>query len=44
MLMRTSTSSFDASDYDKRRLRLAQRDRLQRDQDWQRLLLLRPFL
>lgn len=42
--MRTSTSSFDASDYGKRRLRLAQRDRLQRDQDWQRLLLLRPFL
>lgn len=42
--MRTSTSSFDLSDYDQRRLRLARRDRLQREQSWQRLLQLRPFL
>ncbi len=42
--MRTSTSSFDLSDYDQRRLRLAQRDRLQREQSWQRLLQLRAFL
>ena len=42
--MRTSTSSFDLSDDDQRRLRLAQRDRLQREQSWQRLLQLRPVL
>lgn len=42
--MRTSTSSFDLSDDDQRRLRLAQRDHLQREQSWQRLLQLRPFL
>ena len=40
----TSTSSFDASDHEQRRIRLAQRERLQREQDWQRLLQLRPFL
>jgi len=42
--MHTSTSIFDASDHDRRRIRLAQRERLQREQDWQRLLLIRPFL
>lgn len=42
--MHTSTSIFDASDHEKRRIRLAERDRLQREQDWQRLLQLRPFL
>ena len=42
--MRTSPSSFGLSDCDQRRLRLAQRDRLQREQSWQRLLQLRPFL
>ncbi|GAA3023379.1 hypothetical protein [Microbacterium dextranolyticum] len=42
--MHTSTSSFDATDQEQRRIRIAQRERLQREQDWQRLLQLRPFL
>lgn len=42
--MRTSTSFHDSSDHEQRRLRLAQRDRLQREHDWQRLLQVRPFL
>ncbi|WP_292858433.1 hypothetical protein [Microbacterium sp.] len=39
-----SASHFDASAHDQRRIRIAQRERLQREQDWQRLLQLRPFL
>ncbi|WP_336631298.1 MULTISPECIES: hypothetical protein [unclassified Microbacterium] len=42
--MRTSTWFHDSSDHEQRRLRLAQRDRLQRENDWQRLLQVRPFL
>ncbi|GAA1652100.1 hypothetical protein GCM10009806_21140 [Microbacterium flavum] len=44
IIMRTSSSYHDSSDHEQRRLRLAQRDRLQREHDWQRLLQLRPFL
>jgi len=39
-----TASTLDASAYEARRIRLAQRERLQRDHDWQRLLQVRPFL
>ncbi|WP_292677515.1 MULTISPECIES: hypothetical protein [unclassified Microbacterium] len=39
-----TASARDASAQEARRIRLAQRDRLQREHDWQRLLQLRPFL
>ena len=39
-----SASHVDASAHDQRRIGLAQRERLQRDHDWQRLLQVRPFL
>ena len=39
-----SASELGASAHQQRRIRLAQRERLQRDHDWQRLLQLRPFL
>ncbi|WP_281653400.1 hypothetical protein [Microbacterium aurum] len=39
-----TASSLDATSHENRRLRLAQRDRLQREHDWQRLLQIRPFL
>lgn len=39
-----TASACDATAYQARRLRLAQRERLQREHDWQRLLQVRPFL
>ncbi len=40
--MRTSMSRSDLTEHEQRRIRLAQRERLQRGQAWQRLL--HPYL